>query len=1042
MDIRKLTVGVLLFLAVSLALVVSPARGAEPVRGAEAAKAFKTIGEQEGAGALAKTILESYHGPDGAAQIEGLGIALAMQPDLAQEVLNAVAESGAADEALIRAHLLLEIAMGPGNTQEGRYGRGAYRTKKSKEQHCLVDPLAERAGELLRHPDPVVRALAEWAINIRVANDNEKVYVTWGCASGVREWPKEDPPAWFARWYSLTPSDYVALDYGRQAVDADVHRTAEDLLNSARAIARRAAQPTQGPGDAPEVQEARREVNEAVQALADFARRNPTDLTGQRRLWLAMRRAARKLVLLNPAVDFSGITYVARHSGRKHLVPMSSRSCDHPPGGDIYVQDGLAPDAPVRGLIGDRLDRGHVQDMDLRWEGDRIVFAHSEQSQWGRGNWSGMRDGVLWNCGSEPVHLYEVNVDGTGFRQLTDHPRFADIEPAYLPDGHVVFASDRSRGSTHCGDWHRNSFFCPPNLYRINPETREIKRLSYNKDEDRYPHVTNDGRVVYMRWDYQERAFSPTQPLWIINPDGTMNDALYKAHTNDPRTLRDPRPTIGSEKLVAIACGHHEPIEGALALIDLDAGRNGRRPMRYVTPKCSPTEFGYGSYEAVPEGGVQDHFGLYKTPFGLSEDSFLVSYAYRCPGSTSFATYYVDVWGNKELIRRDPIYDVVVPLPLKPRRRPPQMPSPVDPTKDHALVYVSDVYNDLSGVEKGEVKYIRILERLGWFDKEKASHTAAQWGLFGYGQFGHWTEGQTRIVGTVPVEEDGSAYFKVPTNMAVFFQALDENRLEVRRMRTHVEFQPGEFRGCIGCHETQMVAAPETGHLVSRAVLGKPATPEPPPWGDTEVIDFEDMIQPIFENHCVKCHGARNPKGNLNLTARADEYGFMQSYRSLLGVAPDEPTPNNVGPAVIDGVKIEPNKEASRHFHRTGRRENCFMPEGSLLCLSNYWAGTEITQPRQFGSYRSPLIRKLLDDPEHRAVREKLTPAQWETLVTWIDVNAPYHGTHLRYLGSSRKTGWVLESVKVRLDPPFKRGEKDFVIEECPPQIAEGSSAN
>ena len=168
----------------------------------------------------------------------------------------------------------------------------------------------------------------------------------------------------------------------------------------------------------------------------------------------------------------------------------------------------------------------------------------------------------------------------------------------------------------------------------------------------------------------------------------------------------------------------------------------------------------------------------------------------------------------------------------------------------------------------------------------------------------------------------------------------------------------------------------------------------------------------------------------------------MQSYRSLLGVAPDEPTPNNVGPAVIDGVKIEPNKEASRHFHRTGRRENCFMPEGSLLCLSNYWAGTEITQPRQFGSYRSPLIRKLLDDPEHRAVREKLTPAQWETLVTWIDVNAPYHGTHLRYLGSSRKTGWVLESVKVRLDPPFKRGEKDFVIEECPPQIAEGSSAN
>jgi hypothetical protein len=295
-------------------------------------------------------------------------------------------------------------------------------------------------------------------------------------------------------------------------------------------------------------------------------------------------------------------------------------------------------------------------------------------------------------------------------------------------------------------------------------------------------------------------------------------------------------------------------------------------------------------------------------------------------------------------------------------------------------------------------------------------------------------------VGTVPVAEDGSAYFKVPTNMAVFFQALDENKLEVRRMRTHVEFQPGEFRGCIGCHETRAIAAPETNHLVSRAVLGEPAMPEPPPWGDTEVMDFEDMIQPIFQAHCIRCHGAEKPKAGLNLTTHRDKYGFMQSYRSLLGVGPDEPTPNNVGPATIDGILIERHPEAERHFHRTGRQEEFFMPEGSLLCLSNWWAGTEITQPRQFGSYRSPLIRQLLDDPEHRKVSSKFTPAEWETLVTWIDVNAPYYGTHLRYVGSSRKTGWILESVEVRLDPPFKKGEKGFDIVPCPPKVVRGSA--
>ncbi len=1029
---------VLVCLAVTLVVGVSAVRAAEPVRGAEGAKVFGTMAEEEGPDALAQAILHTYHGPDGAAQIEGLGMAVAMKPDLAQAVLDAIAESGAPDEGLIRAHLLVEVGIGPADTRAGRYGRGSYRTKRSKEQHCLVDPLVQRASRLLDDGDPFVRALAEWAINIRVANDNEARYLRMRTGLSVREWPKENPPEWFLKWYALSASNYLELDYARQGIDRDAHRTTADLLQSAREIAEQAAGPTAHIGADPEVKTARQEVEAAVQSLTSYAGKNPDDLTGQRRRWLRVRHAARELVMLNPAVDFSRIACIARHSGRKHLVPASSRASDHRPGGDIYVQNGLDPDAPARALIGDRLDQGHVQDMDLWWDGDRIVFAHSEQSRWGDRDANGFMGGVMWDYGSEPTHLYEIKVDGTGLRQLTDHERFCDMEPAYLPDGDIVFASGRSMGSTHCGSWFNghHRFYCTPNLYRIDPETREIKRISYNKDEDRYPHVTNDGRIVYMRWDYQERGFGPTQPLWILNPDGTMNDNLYKAHTQEPRTLRDPRAVIGSHHLVAIGCGHHEHIEGALALIDPDAGRNGYDAMQYVTPNCSPTEAGYGPFETVPEGGVQDHYGLYTTPFGLSKDSFLVGYAYRAPGSTAFATYYVDVWGNKELIRRDPIFHVVVPLPLKARRRPPQIPSPVDPQKNHALVYVSDVYNDLPGVEKGEVKYIRILERLPWFDPEKGVHTGIQWGLFGYRQFGYWTEAQTRIVGTVPVKEDGSAYFKVPTNMAVWFQALDENRMEVRRMRTQVEFQPGEFRGCVGCHETKAIAGPETNHLVSRALSGEPATPEPPPWGDTEVMDFESMIQPILQAHCVKCHGAQKPKAGLNLTANRDKYGYMQSYRSLLGVGPDEPTPTNAGGVIIDGVRIEHHREAEREFLHSLHRADHFMPEGALLCLSNFKAGTEITRPRQFGSYRSPLIRQLLDDPEHRKVKNKISPAEWETLVTWVDVNAPYYGTHLRYAGRTRE-GHILESVRVKLDPPFKRGEKGFEIVECSPKVAE-----
>jgi hypothetical protein len=265
--------------------------------------------------------------------------------------------------------------------------------------------------------------------------------------------------------------------------------------------------------------------------------------------------------------------------------------------------------------------------------------------------------------------------------------------------------------------------------------------------------------------------------------------------------------------------------------------------------------------------------------------------------------------------------------------------------------------------------------------------------------------------------------------MAVWFQALDANKMEVRRMRTHVEFQPGEFRGCIGCHETKSQAVPSPTHVVSQALHGEPVRPTPPPWGATELMDFERMIQPIFESHCVACHGDTKPKGNLRLTARRDRYGFMQSYRSLFGIGPHDPTPTHCS-HTIDGVKFESHAEAERAFYWGRPAETCFMPEGALICLSNYQTGTQITQPRQFGSFRSPFIQKLLSDPAHQRIKRGMKPAEWETLVTWVDVNAPYHSMHLRYAGSGKETGWILEPVRIELDPPFQKGEKGFAIKE------------
>ena len=156
--------------------------------------------------------------------------------------------------------------------------------------------------------------------------------------------------------------------------------------------------------------------------------------------------------------------------------------------------------------------------------------------------------------------------------------------------------------------------------------------------------------------------------------------------------------------------------------------------------------------------------------------------------------------------------------------------------------------------------------------------------------FGMWDWGHARVIGIVPVESDGSAHFQVPADQTVYFQALDENFLELRRMRSNVTFTAGETRACIGCHESKAVAPPPIRNAVTMALRRAPSTPEPPAWGDRVVPDYERHIQPIFEKHCVRCHGEQNPDGGIELTSRRID-GYLQSYRALFGLRPADPTP-------------------------------------------------------------------------------------------------------------------------------------------------------
>jgi hypothetical protein len=512
-----------------------------------------------------------------------------------------------------------------------------------------------------------------------------------------------------------------------------------------------------------------------------------------------------------------------------------------------------------------------------------------------------------------------------------------------------------------------------------------------------------------MRWDYQERDVNEIFSLWVVRPDGTYADGYFKVHIPAHVTcqaLRDARAVDGHDLLVGTGSGHYSWCEGGAVLCDPTQGINNPDALRNLTPQASPYTFGIGQMQPVPEGGVPYIGGLYAKPFALSDKSFFVSASYDQPVSNSHDGYYIDVWGNKELIHRDKLFETMCLMPVEPRPRPRVLPDMTDQSKNYATLFVDDVYADLPGIDRGQVKYIRICQMMFWL-RPKDDH-GCQWHpvsnssyAFGYGGTG----GPVRVVGTVPVEEDGSAHFKVPADVDLYFQALDENYMAVQRMRTHVEFAPGEKRGCIGCHETKVDAVRV---LPKSQALGREAShPVPPPYGEDTLIDYEKMIHPIFQAKCVKCHGAKDPKGKLMLTDTRDEYGFLQSYRSMYGLGPDDPTPQ-----VVWGVRGPVKRK-----RRAGPKHPWWdkMRKGVIVR-----GGTEgrVTEVKQFGAWQHPLALKLIKDAAHKKM---LTPEELETIMTWFDLQVPYFDTYMQ------KVKGKLTRVKVKPYPAWSK-DRDHEI--------------
>ncbi len=548
---------------------------------------------------------------------------------------------------------------------------------------------------------------------------------------------------------------------------------------------------------------------------------------------------------------------------------------------------------------------GFIGKISLSFDAKKVLFDFRESPQAG-------------------FRVWEVNIDGSGPRQVLQPPadeaekvarwgkpwHTDDIHPNYLPDGGIIFSSTRCEHTVLCGG---SAHLVAPVLHRMDADGGNLVQLSESLVSEFCPVALDDGRIMYHRWEYVDRGARVAKAVWTMNPDGSHIQEVYGLADDNTTIYMYPQPLPGDcSRFVCVGTCHY-PQGGCVGAILLLEPKKGMRlggpdpddddyvqwDDRYAAVNLTPhvfverrTEPGWhfltqaGRYKHDPKG-TSGH--LYTHPFPVSEKSFLVSfkanpYEHYQQVPNSYAIYLLGVDGSHRLVHADKELSCWHAMPVKARAVPPAIQPQINANLadgKEALCMLTNVYDGMQGVSPGEIKWLRINEAVprywdtgrrwtpslsssGW---KAALWPRVQWGL-------------------VPVEEDGSAYFKVPANRNLFYQALDANFMEVQRERTYINYKPGETRSCFGCHGQRT----RTGRATpSKAMMRPPSTPQPQPCdlvengGDgraQQVIHYPTDIQPILNAKCVSCHGNEKAEGGLRLTGDITEY-YCVSYEEL-----------------------------------------------------------------------------------------------------------------------------------------------------------------
>ena len=575
-----------------------------------------------------------------------------------------------------------------------------------------------------------------------------------------------------------------------------------------------------------------------------------------------------------------------------------------------------------------------VGDVDLHFDGDKILFtSFIDQSKLSKNSGRGKGYGV-----------FELEIDPkTG--QTRGEPKQVSpgtdgdidcFDACYLPDtDHIIYASTAAYEGVPCvggGDYVAN-------LYRIKKDGSQARRLTFDQDGNWHPSVMENGRILYTRWEYTDSAHYYSRVMMTMNPDGTDQKAFYGSNSYWPNSMFFARQLPGQPSMfVSTIAGHHSnPKGGPLCIFDVSKGTHeADGAVQFLTGRGKQVQ-------PLVIDGLSGAYGtMYYNPFPITDKFFLAT-------TGGGEVYLMDVYDNVICLKKgDKSGNYFEPVPLRKTAKPEVTTSHVNPASTEATVLINDIYfgPGLRDVPRGTVKNLRVY-RYEYGPRHKGGHYAM-------GMEAGWDAKQ--VLGIATVEPDGSASFTVPANTPFAMQPLDAEGKALQLMRSWTVAMPGEKLTCIGCHENSNM----TPQVKRFSAMNRQPESLKPFYGPTRGFSFQREVQPVLDKYCVGCHDGKPAAGRYVIPDR------------IIGTGP------NTGKTFAQcGIpNFTTHRESHTLLHPYVRRNG---PEGDYHLLTTL----------EFHSDTSELFQ-MLDKGHHNVQLDKDSLAH---LITWADLNAPYHGT-------------------------------------------------